>query len=503
MDALSSLAHSPNVAVIVTDRDGLVTWVNDAAQQLTGYTLSELQGLTPGAVLQCQQTDPAVVARMREAIMAKVPTACEVVNRRKDGALYWSRLQILPWNDAQGVHQGFVSVQVDSTRERETLESALATRQNLLSKFTHELRTPLNAIIQLNDLLSQMALSPEQKEICQQSHVAAQGLLSLVNDMLNRAQSDFQAQQEPLRPTNLQVLLNRVHQLFKSKGAPQTVELRTDVPPNLPTFSVQEGRLYRVLLNLVSNGLKYTSEGTVTLSVEARPVVRAGPAWDLRFCVSDTGSGMDEWQVQRLMQPFARVHSPTESHPQGTGLGLLVCDETLRAMGSMLHVHSVPGAGSQFWFTLAADAVEPIDAVPQEPARQTEVPLAGLTVLVVDDNPIGLSACARQLRRLGALVLEARDGEEAVALVQASSPGSLNAVLMDIQMPGIDGFEATRQILLTPGHAQLPVLGLTAGFIGQSDAQYREAGMRGVVTKPFSIGELVSRVTEVVPSRPQ
>jgi signal transduction histidine kinase/CheY-like chemotaxis protein len=429
--------------------------------------------------------------------------ACEVVNRRKGGSLYWTRLQILPWHDAQGVHQGFVSVQVDSTRQRETLESALAARQNLLSKFTHELRTPLNAIIQLNDLLSQMALSPEQQEICQQSHVAAQGLLSLVNDMLNRAQSDFQALQEPLKPTNLSALLSRVRQVFEAKGVAKEVELRTDAPSNMPTFSLQEGRVYRVLLNLLSNALKYTREGAVTLSVEARPVVRTGPAWDLRFCVSDTGIGMDEWQVQRLMQPFARVHSPDDAATQGTGLGLLVCDETLRAMGSMLQIHSAPGAGSQFWFTLAADAVDASDVMAQAPVEQSGVPLAGWNILVVDDNPIGLSACVRQLRRLGAQVQEARTGEQAVALVQASSPDSLHAVLMDIQMPGIDGFEATRQILHTPGHAQLPVLGLTAGFIGQSDAQYREAGMRSVVTKPFSIAELVSRLVEVVPARHQ
>jgi CheY-like chemotaxis protein len=333
--------------------------------------------------------------------------------------------------------------------------------------------------------------------------VAAQGLLSLVNDMLNRAQSDFQAQQEPLKPTNVSALLNRVRQVFEAKGVATAVELRTDAPSNMPTFSLQEGRLYRVLLNLVSNGLKYTSQGTVTLSVEARPVVRTGPAWDLRFCVSDTGVGMDEWQVQRLMQPFARVHSPDDVSAQGTGLGLLVCDETLRAMGSMLQIHSVPGTGSEFWFTLAADTVEPSDVIAQAPARQRELPLAGLHIMVVDDNPIGLSACVRQLRRLGAQVREARTGEQAVALVQASSPGSLHAVLMDIQMPGIDGFEATRQILLKPGHAQLPVLGLTAGFIGQSDTEYRKAGMRGVVTKPFSIAELVARLIEVVPARDQ
>ena len=495
MEALSSLAHSPSVAVIVTDRAGWVTWVNDAAQQLTGYTLDELQGRTPGSVLQCELTEPGVVARMRQAIQAQEPMGCEVLNQRKDGRRYWTRLQILPWSDSSGVHQGFVSVQVESTRERQTLESALASRQTLLSKFTHELRTPLNAIIQLNDLLRNADLAPEHMELCRQSHAAAQGLLSLVNDMLTRAKNDFEAVQEPYRPTNLGVLMERVRQVFAPKGVNKAVTLSCEVPPNLPAFALQEGRLYRVLLNLVSNGLKYTRQGTVTLALEARPVVRPGPGWDLRFTVSDTGIGMSEWQLEQLMRPFTRVHDPDELNPPGSGLGLMVCDETIRAMGSMLQIHSVPGQGSQFWFTLAAEAAE--DEAPPAPSPAPP-PLAGLRILVVDDNPIGLSACVRQLRRLGAHALEARDGEQAVALVQSSSAGSLELVLMDIQMPGIDGFEATRRILASPGHAQLPVLGLTAGFIGQSDDQYREAGMCGVVTKPFAIAELAQRITDVV-----
>lgn len=500
MEALSSLALSPSVAVIVTDREGLITWVNGAAQRLTGYTLDELRGLTPGSVLQCPQTTSDVVARMRQAIEAKEPMACEVLNQRKDGIRYWTRLQILPWSDSSGAHQGFVSIQVDATRERQTLESALATRQSLLSKFTHELRTPLNAIIQLNDLLSNAALTPEQMEICRQSHAAAQGLLSLVNDMLTQAKSDFDAVQEPVKPTDLTMLLTRVREVFEAKGVSQAVDLVSEVPPNLPLFALQEGRLYRVLLNLVSNGLKYTSRGKVTLSVEAREVVRTGPSWDLRICVSDTGVGMNEWQVEQLMRPFTRVHERDDHNPPGTGLGLLVCDETLRSMGSTLQVHSVPEVGSQFWFTLAADAAEV--AMPKRAgtagAPTDAAPLNGVRILVVDDNPVGLSAAVRQLRRMGGTVHEARDGEQAVELMRSAPLGQVDLVLMDIQMPGIDGFEAAKRILAIPGWSQLPILGLTAGFIGQSDAEYRAAGMRGVVTKPFALIDLVRSITELV-----
>lgn len=283
-------------------------------------------------------------------------------------------------------------MQSDITNEVEVLGLAPRSRARVLNAFMHELRSPLNAIIRLTDILSNTRLTPEQVEVCRQSHAAAQGLPSPFNDIRGRARTESESVREPLGPTDLGALVTHVRQVLEAKGVEADIELVDRVSPNLPSFALQESRLYRVLLNLVSNALKYTQRGEVILSVEARAVVLTGPGWDRRYSVGDTGIGMNVSQLEQLMQPSARVHDRNGMNPPSTGLGLLVCDETPRAMGSTLKVHSERGAGSQFWFTLAADEPELGEVTGGRDAQEVR-PIAkpsldGLRILVVDDNPL-------------------------------------------------------------------------------------------------------------------
>jgi PAS domain S-box-containing protein len=497
---LSTLANSQAVSVIITDTQGLATWVNEATERLSGYSAVEFIGRKPGAVLQCERTDPLTIERMGGAVRDRQPVAVQVLNRRKDGSDYWTRLQILPWDDEQGRPIGFVSFQFDATQEKEAMDAALNSRERMLSTFSHELRTPLNALIQFNDLLAASPLTADQQDLCLQAKGAAQSLLLLVNDILDRASEMGRSERPALSSTDLPDLLHRIESLVQVDRRHKEVTLSCSAPTGLPKFMLQGERLYRVLLNLVANALKYTEQGQVRLVVEAKRAVRAGPSWDLRFSVGDTGIGMTQDQVALLMKPFSRVHDLQLINEQGTGLGLMLCDEWVKQMGSSLQVHSVPGLGTHFWFTLAADEGAAQEPSPQSPATAPALSLAGRRVLLVDDNRLGLTAAARQLRRFGAEVTECSSGAESIAAVAMSGVTGrrFDLVLMDLQMPEMDGLEATRRILAMREGANLPIVALTAGASIKDAEAARAHGMRDVVTKPFSIEALGLTLSEIL-----
>jgi CheY-like chemotaxis protein len=301
-------------------------------------------------------------------------------------------------------------------------------------------------------------------------------------------------------PFKLADVLDRLANLVGLRAEEKGLALRFDVAPGLPAELVGDpARLGQVLVNLGNNAVKFTERGEVRVAVTQ--AAREGEQAVLRFEVSDTGIGLDAEQQARLFQPFTQADTSTSRRFGGTGLGLAICRHLVAMMGGEIGVHSEPGRGSCFHFTArfgvpAADAAAPapdrVQAAPAAPAR----PLQGARVLLVEDNPINQELARELLSRVGVLVSVAADGQEAL---DAVVPGRFDAVLMDCQMPVLDGYAATRALRRRPQGEALPVIAMTANAMAGDREKVLAAGMNDHIAKPIRAAELYATLERWLP----
>jgi signal transduction histidine kinase/CheY-like chemotaxis protein/HPt (histidine-containing phosphotransfer) domain-containing protein len=363
----------------------------------------------------------------------------------------------------------------------------------LLSHVSHEIRTPMNGVLGMAELLLVGELTAVQREQVAVIRTSSEALLALVNDLLDL--SRIEAGRLLLRPRDFSFreLAGDVLRLLAPQAAERDVELHLRVDPALPDDLYGDPvRLRQVFLNLVGNGIRFTRKGTVT--VIAEPLERETPA--IRCEVSDTGVGIRPEVQERLFHPFAQGQSSASHGFGGTGLGLVICKNIVELMGGEIGFHSTRGVGSTFWFR-----------VPLVPARGSTPPASAVTVdaearrlarqerriLVVDDHSANRSVALALLRRFGYKADAVESGEEALAFL-AENP--CDAVLLDLEMVGLDGFETCRRLRSqeTAGGpaARTPVIALSAHTSEEERAKCFAAGMDGFLPKPFRTGELAA-----------
>ena len=369
------------------------------------------------------------------------------------------------------------------------LQDANESKSRFVASVSHEIRTPMNAVLGFADLLAESGLDGAQQRYLAIIRDTGRQLLTLLNDILDVAKLEAGKLDLERVDFALAAVLEQVRSLF----APQAVErgLELVVEAAVPASLVLRGdpnRLRQVLVNLVGNGLKFTSRGSVALRVA--PVPGAAPR--LRFEVADTGIGIQPARQAELFQPFVQADSSTTRLYGGTGLGLAICKSLVQAMGGTIGLDSAPGRGSRFWFELP---LERGDAVAAERGAPAPARIRPLDVLVADDVAANRELLGEILRRHGHRVRMAEDGAAAVAAVAERPP---ELVLMDIQMPVMDGIEATRRIRRLPGPAgRVPILALTANVMAQDRERYLAAGMERCLTKPVLWPELFAALAAV------
>ncbi|SFV09365.1 Signal transduction histidine kinase [Methylobacterium sp. 174MFSha1.1] len=369
-------------------------------------------------------------------------------------------------------------------------EAASAAKTEFLATMSHEIRTPLNGVIGYAELLVRAGdLSPVQGRSAARIQEAGQALLTVVNDILDFSKIEAgQIDLDP-QPFGPAALADGAVAIVRTAADAKRLALIVETAPGLASRLVGDpNRLRQVLLNLVNNAIKFTPAGRVTLHLASTPLTCGRHA--LRVSVSDTGIGIPADRLGQLFQRFSQVDGSIRRRFGGTGLGLAISRQLVEAMGSTIGVESRPGAGSTFWFTVPLAA-----AAEEDPARERP-PLAPLArparVLLVEDSPINQDIARAILERRGHAVSVAGDGAEAVSALQA---GGYDVVLMDVQMPGMDGLTATRHIrALGAPASRLPIVALTANVLPQQVAQFRAAGMDDHVGKPFRPDELLATV---------
>ena len=493
---------------------------NPAAERMLGYKECELAGKKSPAIFH-DPDEMAVYAEAMskelgtpirsgfEAATAKartgVPAIREMTLVRKDGSRLPVLLNVTALRGEAGDIFGYLGMVVVLTerRDRERLliertreaEAAMAAKSRFLANMSHEIRSPMNAILGMLQILMQSGLSTEQGDYASKAYSSTESLLRLLNDILDVSKMEADKLVIEQASFSLDALMCDVQSLTAPTIGDKPVTLDISIEPGLRDLVKGDMfRLRQVLLNLIGNAIKFTARGAVRVSLRRPPAERRHSVF--QFAVEDTGSGIPGDKLEAIFEDFQQADNSTTRCYGGTGLGLSISRKLIGLMGGRLEVESTPGAGSRFSFSLslppAGGELKPAGAAhgADRPAAKIDKQLDGLKLLVVDDVPINLEVARHLLSAAGAEVTVADSGDSAIDLAMTAQP-PFDAILMDLQMPGMNGLEATRRLRASPGLESTPIIAVTANAMEAEKQACLEAGMNDHVAKPFNIADLV------------
>ena len=513
---MSLVAGYTDNLVIITDRAGRTEWVNDAFVGRTGYTVADMAGRKPGEVLQGPDTDRSEVARIGEELRNGRSCSAEVLNYSKAGEPYWVQFQITPVRNAAGDVERFVAVQRDSTELRRAqqqleharcrAEAANEAKTRFLATISHEMRTPLNAILGSTDLALHGGVVPAELR----SHLAriddsGRVLMRLITDMLDM--SKIEAGQVDIEHVPIDVRkclecsLAPIADRARSKGLDFQVALDTALPHRV---LFDPDRLRQIVANLADNAVKFTDAGFVRVEAGCRDAGEPDHVL-MEIRVLDSGLGIPAEAREKIFDRFVQGDSSTTRRKGGAGLGLSIVKSLVEALGGQVSVRGRQGAGTEFRVTLPlATTVEqgccdpgPCEGRPSGDVATTAVRPA--RILVAEDNDAGFAVLEAYLARAGHEVARAITGRDAV-----TAAAGCDLVLMDIEMPEMDGLEATRQIRALErerGAASMPIIALTAHALQEYRERCAAAGCSGYLAKPIRMQPLLDAVAAILDGR--
>ncbi|GAB4397305.1 MAG: hypothetical protein OHK0048_05190 [Rhodoferax sp.] len=397
-----------------------------------------------------------------------------------------------------------VGFRVDITelvQATQSAQQASRSKSQFLANMSHEIRTPMNAILGMLTLLSKTQLDERQRDYLAKSDSAAQSLLALLNDILDLSKAEAGKITLDPHPFSLMQLLKDLEFIVSAYIGSRPVKLEFVPGPKLPARVVGDAlRLKQVLINLCSNAVKFTPQGTVTVEVEC--LAQEGQSVLLKFSVRDTGIGIAPENQSKIFEGFTQAEASTTRRYGGTGLGLAISQRLVRLMGGELRLNSALGQGSQFYFSVTLPlANEPQSAAEPVPAAPPQGPaLDGMRILLAEDNLVNQQIACELLRSEGAEVVVAGDGQQALDCVARDARG-FDVVLMDVQMPVLDGLAATRQLRQQYDANTLPIVAMTANAMDSDRQVCLEAGMNDHVGKPFKLAHLVDVLRRVTHPR--
>ena len=452
-----ALVQNSPVAIVTTDLENMVVSWNPAAENLFGYQADEAIGVNILDLISKVKADEEmsnIFKQLKDGGRVKTVTQ----RFRKDGSTVDVELLALEVL-MEGKQVGLVAIYHDITellRARHEAEAANEAKSAFLATMSHEIRTPMNGVIGMTSLLLDTELDSEQRDFTETIRNSGEALLTVINDILDFSKIEAGKMELEEQPFDLRDCLESSLDLLKLNASEKGVELAYQMNPDVPPVIVGDiTRLRQVLINLLNNGLKFTEQGEVVLSVatEAVPVKPDGP-YSLRFSVCDTGIGIPPDRVDRLFQAFSQVDASTSRKYGGTGLGLAISKRLSELMGGDMWVESVIGVGTTFHFTIAAPAGPDLKDRAELKGEQPQ--LRGKRLLIVDDNRTNRRILTLQTRAWGMLPRDTGDPSEALKWVRQGDPFDL--AILDFHMPEMDGIELSRAIRDHRQAADLPLV---------------------------------------------
>ena len=538
-----AIFNSANFSCIATDEKGVIQLFNVGAERMLGYAAADvIDRITPADL-----SDPLeLLARARaltselgtpiapgfDALVFKASRGIEDVYEltyvRKDGSRFAAVVSVTALRNPESGILGYLLIGTDNTvrkRLAETLheknkelakatlvaENANRAKSEFLANMSHEIRTPMNAILGMADLLWETPLAVDQREYVRVFRKAGGQLLTLINDILDLSKVESGHLALESLSFNLEEVLDKTLEMMAMRAHEKGLELTVRIAPEVPTLLVGDpARLRQVIINLVGNAIKFTAAGQVTVEVAGDPQ-NPSPG-SLRFAVTDTGIGLPEEARELIFAAYSQVDSSTTRRFGGTGLGLAISRRLVEMMQGRIWVESTVGAGSTFYFTVALPAAAPlppdqaerawslapgrVSAEPDErPVRALEG-AGGLRILLAEDSPDNVLLFQAYLSASGCVADVAGDGK---AALEKFRNGTYDLVLMDVQMPVMDGYAAAlaiREIERERGAKPVPLLALTAHAQPEEAGRSLQAGCNAHLTKPIRKSAFLAAVEE-------
>ncbi|HEX9734408.1 MAG TPA: ATP-binding protein, partial [Thermoanaerobaculia bacterium] len=497
-----TLARLSPVGIFQADARGQYLYVNESWCELAGLTAAESEGEGWTRTIDPDDRD-RVLEAWGEAVRKARSFRNEYRIRRPDGQVFWVLGQTEAEADPQGSGVVFVGTITDITeriRAQQAIEDANRAKSEFLANMSHELRTPVNGVLGAAKLLDKMELAAPAREYVDIIDSSSDSMLHLIDDILDFSKIEAGELTLESTPFSLRDALNPVLEIQSQAAAAKGIELRLTVSEELPDLVLGDPlRLRQVVLNLVANAVKFTAEGHVSIKVGPEGPSKR-PAM-IRFAVADTGIGIPPEALPRLFTPFSQADSSTTRKFGGTGLGLAICKRLVEAMGGRIGVESTPGPGSTFWFVIPLEPAEVRGAPVGAASADGPSALTGRRILLAEDNTINQLVATRQLQSLGYEVEVVGNGADALRALEEED---FDLILMDCQMPGIDGLETTRRIRSRePGDEHVPIIAVTAHAMPQDRDRCLAAGMDDYLAKPYVAQELASALRRWLSNAPR
>ncbi|TND07255.1 MAG: multi-sensor hybrid histidine kinase [Bacteroidetes bacterium] len=509
---LSMVIGKTTNAVLIADCEGNIEWVNEGFEQISGYTLADVKG-TSGSILRKGKPTGLNISNtfFKRMLREQKPVSYESRNYKKDGTEYWTLSTLTPiLNDKEEV-ESIVVIDSDITtrkkaeleiiRAKKIAEDSAKTKELFLANMSHEIRTPMNAIMGIVQLMQDSALDSKQREYMRTITFAGESLMRIINDVLDLAKVESGKISIEKIDFNIFQMIDDLSASMSYRAREKNIRMETIIDSSIPSRLCGDPvRLNQVLMNLLSNAIKFTEKGYVKLEVTL--IGQKDGAAKIAFEVEDTGIGIPEALHRQIFEAFEQGHNDSSHRYGGTGLGLSIVKRFVGLLDGTIALRSKPGQGACFTVTFTFPV-----AAEQVPGSRPEIPpdallqLQGKHVLLVEDNTLNQMVAAQFLQQAGLDVTISNNGVEAIEALLAND---YDIVLMDIQMPEMNGYDATKYIrnTLSGRKGLIPILAMTAHAIRGEEDKCIAAGMNAYISKPLSKAVLLNKIAQLVSEQP-
>ena len=498
-----SVIENANDIVLITEAEPInepgpdIVYVNKAFEKLTNYTSEEVVGKSP-RFLQGKETDRKTLDNYRKALEAKKPFTCQLLNYSKDGKKYYQDINTVPVKDENGVVKYFASIQRDIT-ERINYEKKLEYRSNeikkahnvksdFLSNMSHEIRTPMNAVCGITDILENFDVSPKkQKDLIHKLNSSSKQLKDLMDDILDFSKLEANQLKIEHKKFDLKDVLSEVYDINSIKADEKEIDLIFPKNLRIPSKLVgDKTRLKQILLNLISNAIKFTDDGYVRLRIKKLSDLYNTKIL-VEFEVEDTGTGITEANQKEIFDKFSQGNIAFNKKVGGTGLGLTISKKLVEAMGGQISLTSEKNAGTSFKVQIPLDVYQGKAKKIPKTIEDKSIKLSH-PILIVEDNLINIDVISFYLKEAGLKFHVATNGHDALKKVKAKN---YSLILLDLQMDGMDGFEVCEQIRgMNSSKSDIPIVAITAHAEKSIKNKCIKYKMQDFLSKPIDIEKL-------------